>query len=196
MRWPGGGATDAVMVTEVVTGDVEGGKKLQRYLNNLAIRLGQGATVSVGFLEGATYPAAIERDRKNNFKPQGKNAKARQAKAAASVLSVAQVAFWSEYGTKHQPPRPFFRNMIADQSPTWAHKLGVAMRYTGYRPKQALEIVAADIKGHLVESINMLQDPPLADYTVEKKGFSKPLIDTAVMVRAPSWVVTMGAPTR
>lgn len=182
-----------------VTAEVDGGDKLRRYMRELAVRLGQGGEARVGFLEGATYPAAIERDRKNNYKVQGKNAGARQRKAESGGHSVAQVAFWMEYGTegKHpSPPRPFFRNMIEDQAPTWARKLGVAVRYTGYRARPALEILAADIKGHLVESINMLQDPPLSESTIEKKGFAKPLIDTAVMVRAPSWVVTAGKPTK
>lgn len=160
------------MATKLVEGSLEGGQKLDKYLRGLAMRLGQGGEARIGFLEGATYPAED------------------------GGLPVAQVAFWDEYGTTKQPPRPFFRNMIEDQAPTWARKLGVAVRYSNYRPRQALEIVAADIKGHLVESINLLQDPPLAAYTIEKKGFSKPLIDTAVMVRSVSWVVTTEAPQK
>lgn len=161
-----------VVATEVVTGEVEGGKKLNKYLRELAIRLGQGGEIRVGYLEGATYPSED------------------------GGLSVAQVGFWNEFGTKTAPPRPAIRNMIEEQSPTWARKLGAAVRYTGYRAKPALEIVAADIKGHWVESINILQDPPLSPYTIEKKGFAKPLIDTAVMVRSVAWVVHTTAPTK
>ena len=160
------------MVTRVVSGSVEGGARLDKYLRELAVRLGAGAEVSVGFLEGATYPVED------------------------GGLPVAQVAFWNEFGTTKSPPRPFFRNMIEDQAPTWAQKLGAAVRYTGYRARPALEILGADIRGHLVESINLLQEHPLAPYTVEKKGFAKPLIDTAVMVRAPAWVVRTGQPVR
>lgn len=152
--------------------EVEGGEKLNKYLRELALRLGQGGEIRVGFLEGATYPVDD------------------------GGLSVAQVAFWNEFGTKKSPARPFFRNMIEDQQPTWARKLGAAVRYSQYRTRQALEIVAADIKGHLVESINLLQEPALAPYTVEKKGFAKPLIDTGVMVRSVAWQVVLGEPTR
>lgn len=162
-------------MAKTVTVQLEGGKKSQRYLRELALRLGAGGEARVGFLEKATYPA----------EDGGTN--------------VAQVAFWNEFGTegKHpSPPRPFFRNMIEDQMPTWAKKLGIAIPFTGYRSKEALELVAADIKGHLIESINLLQDPPLAPYTIEKKDFAKPLIDTAVMVRSVDWVVEAGAPTR
>lgn len=163
------------MAQRVVSAGIEGGGKLDKYLRELAVRLGAGAEVSVGFLEGATYPAED------------------------GGLPVAQVAFWQEFGTHGKrpiPPRPFFRNMIEDQAPTWAQKLGAAIRYHGYRARPALEILGADIRGHLVESINLLQDPPLAPYTVEKKGFAKPLIDTAVMVRAPAWVVRLGQPVK
>lgn len=160
------------MVTSVVTGSVEGGKKLDKYLRELALRLGQGGEARIGFLEGATYPTD------------------------EGGLSVAQVAFWQEFGTRRAPARPFFRNMIEDQAHTWARKLGQAVRYSNYRAGPALEIVAADIKGHLVESINLLTDPPLAPITIERKGFAKPLIDKGVMVRAPAWVVTPGRPTK
>jgi hypothetical protein len=160
------------MATQVVTGSVEGGQKLDRYLRDLAVRLGSGGEAKIGFLEGATYP-----------QDQG-------------GLPVAQVAFWNNYGTVRAPPRPFFTHMIEEQAPTWARKLGMAARYSGYRTRGALEIVAADIKGHLVESINLLEDPPLAAYTVEKKGFPKPLIDKGVMVRSVAWVVTTGQPAK
>lgn len=164
------GAGINAVTQHIVQGSMEGGKKLNKYLRELAMRLGQGGEAKIGFLEGKSYPEA----------DGGQN--------------VAQVAFWNEYGTTTSPPRPFFRNMIEDQSPTWARKLGMAARYSGYRVKPALEIVAADIKGHLVGSINLLQDPPNADATIERKGFSKPLIDTGTMVDSPAWVATTGAP--
>lgn len=160
------------MAQRIVEGELEGGKKLTKYLRELAVRLGQGGEAKIGFLEGKKY---AEDD---------------------GGQSVAQVAFWNEFGTTKSPPRPFFRNMIEDQQSTWARKLGAAARYSNYRARPMLEIVAADIKGHLVESINMLEDPPLSEYTIEKKGFSKPLIDKAVMVDSPAWVVTTGTPEK
>lgn len=163
------------MRQHVVTGSIEGGKKLDKYLRTLALRLGSGGEAKVGFLEGKTY----------SMEDGGQN--------------VAQVAFWQEYGTtgKHPiPSRPFFRNMIEDQAPTWARKLGMAARYSGYRVRPTLEIVAADIKGHLVESINLLEEPPLSPYTIAKKGFPKPLIETGTLVDSPAWVVTTEAPTK
>ena len=162
------------MATARVEADFEGGDGLKRYLREMAVRLGEGGEVRVGFLPGNTYPTED------------------------GGLPVAQVAFWNEYGTTKAPPRPFFRNMIEDQMPTWATKLGAALRLTGNRVSPALEILGADIAGHLRESIDQLQDPPLAPYTIEKKGFAKPLIDTGVMLRTPGpqWIVTAGRVTR
>ena len=164
------------MVTRVVTAEIEGGGKLSKRLREIAIALGKGdIDLSVGFQNGATYP---EED---------------------GGLPVAQVAFWNEFGTngKHpSPPRPFIANMVEDQKPTWATKLGAALRFTGYRVRPALEIMGADIKGHMVESINLLQDPPLSPYTIEKKGFAKPLIETGVMIRNVTWVVKAGEVTK
>lgn len=34
-------------------------------------------------------------------------------------LSVAQVAFWQEFGTKSAPPRPFFRPAVAENKGKW-----------------------------------------------------------------------------
>lgn len=167
----GGEAVARRVIVATVSLQLESGKKTDKYIRELALRLGRGGEARVGFLEKATYPAAD------------------------GGMNVAQVAFWDEFGTDRAPPRPYFRNMIEDQMPTWARKLGIAIPFSGYRSTAALEIVAADIKGHLIESINLLQDPPLAPFTIEKKGFAKPLIDTAVMIRSIDWVVTAGTPT-
>lgn len=160
------------MAQHIVTGSLEGGTKLNKYLRTLAVRLGEGGEASIGFLEGKSYPTEL------------------------GGLPVAQVAFWNNYGTIKAPARPFFTNMIEDQAPTWARKLGQAARYSGYRARATLEIVAADINGHLKESIQLLEDPPLAQSTIDRKGFSKPLIDSQIMQDSTGWVVSTEAPTK
>lgn len=154
-----------------------GGSKLSKKLLEMAERLGPGAEVQVGFFPGQRYPT----DAGGNY--------------------VAQIAFWNEYGTpaaKHPiPPRPFFRNMVAKESPDWARKLGLAAKYTGYRAKPTLEIMGAEMAGQLRKSINDLVDPPNAPYTIAKKGASKPLVGlTKTLQSAPSWVYVGGRPTK
>jgi hypothetical protein len=117
-------------------------------------------SVKVGFMAGATYPDGTP---------------------------VAAVAFWNEYGASG-PPRPFFRNMIANESGDWGDKLATQLQL-GKSGDDALSILGTDIAGALEQSIIDLVDPPLAESTIERKGFDKPLIDTAHMKNSITWIL-------
>lgn len=134
-------------------------ENVEKALKGIAKKM--GGSVEVGFLEGATYPDGTP---------------------------VAAVASWNEYGTSTSPPRPFFREMIAKESPSWPDKLAAAYKHTG-DGKKALALMGEDIEGALKQSINDFQGEPLADSTVARKGFNKPLIDTAVMVNSTGYRV-------
>lgn len=142
---------------------LQGSDAVMKALEDIAKRMG-GGEVSVGFMEGATYPDGTP---------------------------VAAVAFWNEYGvpSRNQPPRPFFRQMIAAESPTWPGKMAKLAKATDYDGDRVLALMGEDIKGALQKSINDLQDPPLAPSTVDAKGFGKPLIDTSHMINSVSYEV-------
>ena len=142
---------------------LQGSDAVMKALEEIARKMG-GGEVSVGFMEGATYPEGTP---------------------------VAAVAFWNEYGvpSHNQPPRPFFRQMIAAESPTWPGKMAKLAKATDYDGDRVLALMGEDIKGALQKSINDLQDPPLAPSTVEAKGFGKPLIDTSHMLNSVSYEV-------
>lgn len=128
----------------------------------IAARLAQiarsmDASVEVGFLEDATYPDGTP---------------------------VAAVAAFNEYGTTTAPPRPFFRNMIAKESPSWGGKMAKLAVATGNDGAKILALMGEDIEGALKQSINDFSDPGNAESTIARKGFNKPLIDTAVMVNS------------
>lgn len=159
---------DASVATRTV--EITGGDKLKKKLAEIAHALGNGAELSVGFLSDATYPASAD------------------GKAA---LQVAQVAFWNEYGTSRAPARPFFRNMIAKQSPRWGRALGMNLKNNRNNAKDALTAMGEGIKDQLKESIIETNEPPNAPYTVAKKGFNKPLVDTAHMLRSIDYVVAV-----
>lgn len=135
------------------------GDKLEAHLKQLAAKL--GGSVEVGFLEDAKYPDGTY---------------------------VAAVAEANEFGTSTAPARPFFRQMIAKESPTWGPKLAAQLKGTG-DGKKALALMGEDIQGALIQSINDLTSPALADSTIKRKGFSKPLIDSAVMVNSTGYRV-------
>lgn len=144
---------------------LKGGDRARVMLARIGTALGKGATVKVGFLAGATYPDG---------------------------LSVAQVAFWNEFGTSRAPPRPFFRGMIADKSPTWGKALALNLKDTNYNGEQTMGRMGQGIKDQLVQSIVEFSTPPNAPYTIAKKGFDKPLVDTGVMQRTPDFEVESG----
>lgn len=174
--------------------EISGGSKLAKKLAEIAAQLGDGAQLSVGFLEGATYPTVGD----------------------SAGLSVAQVAFWNEYGTRPRsgggvdsmgggggiddlatagpraggiPSRPFFRSMIAKNSRSWPDTLGAAVKASKYNARRALTIQGTVMKDQLVTSIVETTTPPNAPSTIARKGFDKPLIDTGVMQRSVDFVV-------
>lgn len=119
-------------------------------------------SVEVGFLDGATYPDGTP---------------------------VAAVAFWNEFGTSTSPARPFFRNMIAAESPSWPDKLAAAYKATGGDGQKSLALMGEDIDGALKQSINDFSTPGNAPSTIAAKGFDKPLIDTGHMVNSTGYRV-------
>jgi hypothetical protein len=144
---------------------ISGGRKLEAALHALSAKLAKPATLRVGFLQGATYP-------------DGK--------------SVAMIAAIQEFGAPSAgvPPRPFFRNMVASQSPKWAAALAQALEANDNDAARALALMGEAIAGELRASIIDTNAPPLAPATVARKGFSKPLIDTSVMINSIDYEIT------
>jgi hypothetical protein len=129
---------------------------VMRALEAIAQRMG-GGEVAVGFMEGSTYPDGTP---------------------------VAAVAYWNEFGSVKQPARPFFRQMIAAESPTWPGKMAKLAKATDYDGNRVLALMGEDIKGALQQSINDFTSPALAESTIKSKGFAKPLIDTSHMLNS------------
>lgn len=133
---------------------------IEDFLNNVAYQL-YSKQLKVGFIDGATYPDGTP---------------------------VAMVAATNEYGRpeNNQPPRPFFRNAIAEHESEWTDAIARGIR-AGYPVDQVLEVVGAQIQGDVQESIAQLMTPPLAASTIaarKSKGnnSTKPLVDTKVMI--------------
>jgi hypothetical protein len=140
---------------------VEGGDKLIAVLAAIGDRTG-AAHVRVGFLEGAQTPEGI---------------------------SEAQIAFWNEFGKDGvvdgepiQEPRPFFRRMIAAETPNIPDYLDKALEKTDMNGEAALGLVGEKLGDALMDSINEFRDPPLKPSTIAKKKFDKPLIDKSNMI--------------
>ena len=155
---------------------LSGADGVMKALEGIARRMG-GGEVSVGFMAGATYPDGTP---------------------------VAAVAFWNEFGTSRVPPRPFFRTMIAKESPQWAKTMARMAKNSNYDGLRVLALMGEDIGGALVDSIGDVTSPPLAKSTIlaraknVKRGdpvaptIAKPLIDTAHMLKSVSYQVNEG----
>lgn len=144
---------------------VKGGDKLKRKLDALVAGLASGNnTVKVGFLSKATYP---------DGKP------------------VAMIAAIQDFGAPSRgiPPRPFFRNMIRDNSKAWPGIMANLLATTSYDTDKTLNLMGEGIKGQLQQSIRDTNTPPLSPKTIARKGFSKPLIHTSVMINSVDWEI-------
>lgn len=146
--------------------NIKGGEKLTQILADMTAKLEGEKVLSVGFLEGATYPDGT---------------------------SVASVALWNEFGTVKSPPRPFFRTMISNESGSWPALLANAVKHANYDTDNALAIVGEKIKDDLRLSIVDWSEPANAPYTIAKKGFNKPLVDTGHMMNSIGYEVKDGS---
>ncbi len=136
---------------------VKGGDKLNEKLLELARSAQTASILKIGFLEGATYPDGT---------------------------SVPMVAAFNEFGVPShgQPPRPFFRRMVSAKSGEWPKAISNLLKANNYDTKLTLDQAGEAIAGQLRQSIKDLVDPPLAPSTIARKGSSKPLVDTGVLL--------------
>ena len=108
--------------------------------------------------------------------------------------SVAQVAMFNEYGVpqRRQPPRPFMRTALK-KAKEWKKTFDFMIKKDFARGgdfKTSFETLGLVVKGDIKTSIKELTAPALAQSTIDKKGFSKPLIDTGYMLDAVNYEVS------
>ncbi|HIC0562324.1 TPA: hypothetical protein ACWZTH_000979 [Escherichia coli] len=120
--------------------------------------------LKVGFLEGATY---------------------------GGVIPVPMVAATNEFGNPahNQPPRPFFRNAIAEHEEEWKEQAALLIE-RGDDIEEVFSMLGTIIAADIQQSIRSLDSPPLSPVTIARKGFDKPLIDTKNMLDSVSYEVS------
>jgi hypothetical protein len=143
---------------------VSGGDLLNKRLGEIARKLRKASSVRVGFLEGATY---------------------------SNGTSVAQVAAIMDFGAPAAgiPPRPFFRNMVAEKSPEWPDAIEKLIASEDYDSDKILKLVGEGIAGQLRQSIRDFDSVPLKPATIKRKGFDKQLVDTGVLLASVDYEV-------
>lgn len=140
---------------------VTGGSKMMDALRRMERNVRKAKSVKVGYVATQTYPDGT---------------------------SLPMVAAINEYGapSRGQPPRPFFRNMIAKHKSEWPEAMAAALRMNDYDAAKALGLVGEAIKGQLQQSIRDFTDPPNAPSTIRAKGHDHPLIDTRFLLQNPA----------
>lgn len=155
---------------------ITGGDKLEKALAEIAQKVSKASEVDIGFLSGATYPDGT---------------------------SVAFVAAMNEFGHRigsapeegeedtreSVPPRPFFRDMIAEKSKEWPAAVGNLLVANGYDAEKTMGQTGEAIKGQLQESIVRFDKVPLAPSTIAAKGNDKQLVDTGTMLNSVGYEV-------
>ncbi len=128
-----------------------GGKKLAGAIKHMSSKVKSGGTVTVGFLEGATYPDGT---------------------------SVPMVAAIQEYGAPSVgiPPRPFFRQVISEKGKGWGNALEKLLLANDFDAEKSLGQAGQGIKGQIQKSIRDVTGPPLSPVTLllRKRFWSNP----------------------
>lgn len=145
---------------------VRGGDAVKAKLDKLAKALAKPATLRVGFLEGARYPDGTP---------------------------VALIAAVQNFGAPSVgiPPRPFFSNMVRDKQSEWGPAIAALMVEHDYDAETVLRLTGEAIAGQLRQSIRDTNQPPLAPATIQRKGFSKPLIESSQMINSVDYEVNI-----
>lgn len=140
----------------MATKRVSGGEQIVKYLKEMERKLSKRKTMRVGFLEKARYP---------NGTP------------------IALIAAIQDGGAPRAgiPPRPFFRNMVANKQSTWSPILAQALKNSDFDIEKAFKVLGEVMVGQLKSSIDETNSPPLKPATIKRKGFAKPLVDTGHM---------------
>jgi hypothetical protein len=98
---------------------------------------------------------------------------AKQAQGTVQVGFIdndqAPIAFWNEFGHKGRfpsPPRPFFRTMVAKESPKWPGMMATELQRSKMDGKRTLAFMGEEIDGELKQSIIDLAAPALSSTTL------------------------------
>jgi hypothetical protein len=128
----------------MATKNLSGGDRLKATLARLSKQVKTAALLKVGFQNGARYS---EQD---------------------GGQSIAYVAIINEFGapSRGQPPRPFFRNMIAKNENGWGDNLAKYLTKNDYDAKLAFNKLGEEMIGELQDSIIATNEPKLSPITV------------------------------
>lgn len=133
---------------------------------------------------------------------------------ADTGASIAEYAYFNEFGTQNIPARPFFRKAISDNTDVWAGSIKNQLKTMGVTDKNVVEkalkktgqLMRSDIQQSISKGgfeplapetiarkegrLKKLKALKKAGQTIEKSQYTIPLKDTGDMFNAISYEVT------
>jgi hypothetical protein len=137
--------------------ELRGGDKIKRWLAAMGNKVSRNEVLQVGFMENATYENGTQ---------------------------VALVAVVQDFGAPSRgiPPRPFFRNAIANGKGTWPGVAKQLLKANDFDARKAFTALGVVIEGDIKASILGDGFIPLKPATIKRKGFDRQLVDTGHML--------------
>lgn len=104
---------------------------------------------------------------------------------------ICDIAAWNELGTEHIPSRPFLRKSVDENEGKIKQFLQSEMRSVanGKSAGALLNEIGNFQKGLVQEKITNGDFVPNSEWTIRKKGSSRPLIDTGRMRQSVNYVI-------
>lgn len=98
-----------------------------------------------------------------------------------SDATLADIAVYNHFGTKHIPARPFLQNAVDQNQAEILKRLKGSLKLISegqVSPETQLNRIGAYLVGLVQREITDLRTPPNAPATIRKKKSDNPLIDT------------------
>lgn len=114
--------------------------------------------------------------------------------AAAVAVTIAEVAFWNEFGTITAPERSFMRSTIDENRKDLERETAKLLNEVvegRIDAKMALDKLGLRIQELIKQKILELNDPPNAPSTIARKGFNNPLVDSRQLWRSIAFKTTL-----
>jgi N12 class adenine-specific DNA methylase len=108
--------------------------------------------------------------------------------------TVAEVAFWNEYGTVTIPQRSFIFSTVKENKDKWSKEISLGMKSICNGTSsvdKVLNTIGVKIQAAIQDKILNLNDPPNSPYTIAKKGVNNPLVDSKHLWRNIAYEVVM-----
>lgn len=108
--------------------------------------------------------------------------------------TVAEVAFWNEYGTQTIPERSFIRSSVDENKNKWSRELEKDYKdILGGKNtvENVLNKFGVKIQAAIQDKILTINYPPNSPYTIAKKGFNNPLVDSKHLWRNIAYEVVI-----